>query len=127
MGIENNEGRLPELKLDYTKLSDEGGMNVVPAVILEEKTNRLLMVGFMNQAAYEKSREIGLATFWSRGRQRLWTKGEESGNSLIVQRWSSDCDDDTIAVWVKRLGPVCHKGPVSCFDPVESDNLKENL
>lgn len=127
MGIENNEGRLPDLELDYTKLYDDKGMGVIPAVILENETNRPLMVGFMNRQAYEKTRDTGLATFWTRSRQRLWTKGEASGNSLIIQRWLPDCDNDTIVAWVKPLGPACHRGTETCFDQVEDDTLKENL
>lgn len=116
MGIEGKKFELPDLELDYTKLSDEKGMGVIPAIILDEKTNQLLMVGFMNREAFVKSRETGLATFWTRGRQRLWTKGETSGNSLVIQRWLPDCDNDTLAIWVKPLGPTCHTGTQSCFD-----------
>lgn len=113
-----NEGNLPDLELDYTKLTDNTGMCVIPAVILEDKTNRPLMVGFMNRQAFEKSRETGLATFWTRGRKRLWTKGETSGNSLRIQRWLPDCDNDTIVAWVKPMGPVCHReGKATCFEP----------
>lgn len=126
MGTENNESKLPYLELDYTKLYDDKGMGVIPAVILEDGTNRPLMVGFMNREAFKKSREIGLATFWTRGRQRLWTKGETSGNSLIIQRWLPDCDNDTIVAWVKPLGPVCHRETETCFDQIENGNLKEN-
>lgn len=109
---------LPNLNLDYTKLYDEKGMGVIPAVILDATTGKVETVAFMNRQAFEKSREIGLATFWTRTRQRLWTKGETSGNGLIIQRWLPDCDNDTIVAWVKRMGPVCHRGTESCFDPI---------
>lgn len=116
MGIENNAGNLPDLELDYTKLFDEKGTGVIPAVILEDVTNRPLMVGFMNRPAFEKSLATGLATFWTRTRQTLWTKGETSGNGLVIQRWLPDCDNDTIVAWVKPMGPVCHRGTETCFD-----------
>lgn len=113
-----NKGNLPDLKLNYGKLYDEKGVGLIPAIILDDETNRLLMVGFMNPEAYSISRSTGLATFWSRDQRKLWTKGETSGNYLKIQRWIPDCDNDTIAVWVKPIGPVCHRGTESCFDPV---------
>lgn len=119
MGIGKIEGELPNLELDYTKLYDDKGTGLVPAVILEDGTNRPLMVGFMNRQAFEKSRTTGLATFWTRTKQRLWTKGETSGNTLEIQRWVPDCDNDTIVVWAKCNGPVCHRGTETCFDQVE--------
>ncbi len=117
MNIENMGGNLPDLRLDYTKLTDSNGMGVIPAVILDVEDGKPLMVAFMNQEALDKSRETGLATFWTRTRQGLWTKGETSGNSLVIQRWLPDCDNDTIVAWVKRNGPACHTGAISCFDP----------
>ena len=117
--VENNAGKLPDLELDYSKLYDDKGMGVIPAVILEDGTNRPLMAGFMNRQAFEKSMATGLATFWTRTRQALWTKGETSGNSLIIQRWLPDCDNDIIVAWVKPLGPVCHRETETCFDQVE--------
>ncbi len=110
-------GELPNLDLRFTNLYDEKGMGVPPAVILDAQTGKVEMVAFMNREAFEASRQTRLATFWTRTRQELWTKGETSGNSLIIQRWLPDCDDDTIVAWVKRLGPVCHRGTESCFDP----------
>ncbi len=112
----NNKEILPDLVLDYTKLYDTNGTPVVPAVILENGSKPPLMVGFMSREAFEASRAKGLATFWTRKEQRLWTKGETSGNSLIIQKWLPACDNDTLAVWAKRLGPVCHRGTESCFD-----------
>jgi phosphoribosyl-AMP cyclohydrolase len=90
---------------------------LVPAVIQDAESGEVLMVGFMNDVALAKTRETGLATFYSRSRQALWTKGETSGNKLAVQQIMVDCDDDTVLVKVKRLGDgnVCHTGARSCF------------
>ena len=98
--------------MNFTKL--EG---LVPAVIQDAESGEVLMVGFMNDAALARTRETGLATFYSRSRQTLWTKGETSGNRLAVQQILVDCDDDTVLVKVKRLGDgnVCHTGARSCF------------
>ena len=98
--------------MDYTKLD-----GLVPAVVQDEDSGEVLMVGFMNEAAFVKTRETGFATFFSRSRQKLWMKGETSGNKLAVRRIFVDCDDDTVLVTVKRLGDgnVCHTGARSCF------------
>jgi phosphoribosyl-AMP cyclohydrolase len=98
--------------MDFTKL---GGL--IPAVIPDAATNEVLMVGFMNQEALDRTRDTGFATFFSRSRDRLWTKGETSGNRLKVERIRVDCDDDTVLVMVTRLGDgnVCHTGERSCF------------
>jgi phosphoribosyl-AMP cyclohydrolase len=98
--------------MDFTKL---GGL--IPAVIQDAATNEVLMVGFMNQEALDRTRDTGFATFFSRSRDRLWTKGETSGNRLKVERIRVDCDDDTVLVMVTRLGDgnVCHTGERSCF------------
>jgi len=98
--------------MDFSKY---GGL--VPAVIQDEETSEILMVGFMNEAALARTQETGYATFFSRTRQQLWTKGETSGNKLAVSRILVDCDDDTLLLKVKRLGDgkVCHTGERSCF------------
>jgi phosphoribosyl-AMP cyclohydrolase len=98
--------------MDFSKL---GGL--VPAVIQDEQTNEVLMVGFMNQQALDRTIESGFATFFSRTRNALWMKGETSGNRLQVSQILVDCDDDTVLVKVKRLGEgnVCHTGERSCF------------
>lgn len=94
---------------------------LVPAVIQDADSGEVLMVGFMNDAALARTRETGLATFYSRSRQKLWTKGETSGNRLAVQQILVDCDDDTVLVKVKRLGDgnVCHTGERTCFRVLE--------
>jgi phosphoribosyl-ATP pyrophosphohydrolase/phosphoribosyl-AMP cyclohydrolase len=98
--------------VDFSKL---GGL--VPAVIQDDSSGEVLMVGFMNQEALERTLSTGFATFFSRTRGRLWTKGETSGNRLEVTRVLVDCDDDTVLVKVRRLGDgnVCHTGERTCF------------
>ena len=98
--------------MDFSKLD-----GLIPAVIQDDDSNEVLMVGFMNQEALDKTRVSGFATFFSRTRGTLWTKGETSGNSLQVQRILTDCDDDTVLVRVKPLGDgnVCHTGERTCF------------
>jgi phosphoribosyl-AMP cyclohydrolase len=98
--------------VDFTKLD-----GLVPAVIQDDESGEVLMVGFMNEDALAKTRETGYATFFSRSRQKLWMKGETSGNTLAVKRIFVDCDDDTVLLKVKRLGDgnVCHTGERTCF------------
>jgi phosphoribosyl-AMP cyclohydrolase len=98
--------------MDYSKLN-----GLIPAVIQDADTSEVLMVGFMNDEALARTRATGLATFFSRTRNTLWTKGETSGNRLQVTDLLVDCDDDTVLVKVKRLGDgnVCHTGERTCF------------
>ena len=98
--------------MDFSKL--EG---LIPAVVQDDQTGEVLMVGFMNEEALQATRDSGFATFFSRTRGKLWTKGETSGNRLQVTSLLADCDDDTVLVRVKRLGAgnVCHTGQRTCF------------
>jgi phosphoribosyl-AMP cyclohydrolase len=98
--------------LDFTKLD-----GLIPAVVQDADTLEVLMVGFMNEVALAETRRTGYATFFSRTRARLWTKGETSGNKLAVRRLLIDCDDDTVLLLVARegSGQVCHTGQRSCF------------
>jgi phosphoribosyl-AMP cyclohydrolase len=98
--------------MDFSKL---GGL--IPAVVQDADTSEVLMVGFMNEQALADTRRTGRATFFSRTRNRLWTKGETSGNTLEVVEALVDCDDDTVLLKVKRHGDgnVCHTGARSCF------------
>jgi phosphoribosyl-AMP cyclohydrolase len=98
--------------MDFSKLD-----GLIPAVIQDDDSNEVLMVGFMNQEALTLTKTSGFATFFSRSRNTLWTKGETSGNRLQVTRMLIDCDDDTLLVRVKRLGDgnVCHTGSRTCF------------
>lgn len=97
--------------LDYTKLN-----GLVPAVIQDDKTSKVLMLGFMNEEALAKTEETGKVTFFSRTKNRLWTKGEESGNFLNVVSIASDCDNDTLLIKVNPVGPTCHKGTDTCWN-----------
>ena len=98
--------------MDYSKLN-----GLIPAVIQDADTSEVLMVGFMNDEALERTRTTGFATFFSRTRNKLWMKGETSGNRLAVTDILVDCDNDTVLVKVKRQGDgnVCHTGERSCF------------
>jgi phosphoribosyl-AMP cyclohydrolase len=98
--------------MDFTKLD-----GLVPAVVQDAESGEVLMVGFMNEEAWEVTRRTGYVTFFSRSRQKLWTKGETSGNRLAVRDLLVDCDDDTVLVKAERQGDgqVCHTGERSCF------------
>ncbi|MGA2327376.1 MAG: phosphoribosyl-AMP cyclohydrolase [Bryobacteraceae bacterium] len=99
------------MELDFTKLD-----GLVPAVVQDAASGRVLMVGFMNQAAFRRTVETGFATFYSRSRQKLWMKGESSGHRLAVREIATDCDQDAVLLRVEALGPgVCHNGYRSCF------------
>lgn len=99
------------MDLDYSKL---GGL--ITAVIQDHESGRVLMVGFMNEEAFQKTVETGYATFYSRSRNKLWLKGETSGHRLVVKEIATDCDQDALLVRVEALGPgVCHEGYESCF------------
>lgn len=98
------------MNLDFSK---SGGL--IPAVIQDAETDKILMVGFMNEEAYNKTVENKLVTFYSRTRKRLWTKGEESGNYLEVVNILVDCDNDTLLIKANPSGPVCHTGADTCF------------
>ncbi|MFT3678767.1 MAG: bifunctional phosphoribosyl-AMP cyclohydrolase/phosphoribosyl-ATP diphosphatase HisIE [Ferruginibacter sp.] len=99
------------MKVDFTKYND----GLVPAVIQDAVTGKVLMLGFMNEAALEKTKEIQKVTFFSRSKKRLWTKGEESGNYLLLQEIKVDCDNDTLLIKVNPVGPVCHTGTDTCW------------
>lgn len=96
--------------IDFDKMN-----GLVPAIIQDFYTKNVLMLGFMNKDAYDKTIETGKVTFFSRTKQRLWTKGEESGNYLNVISVDIDCDNDTLLIKVKPTGPTCHTGTDSCF------------
>ncbi len=98
--------------MDFTKLD-----GLIPAIVQDEDSDEVLMVGFMNAEALAETRRTGFATFFSRTRGKLWTKGETSGNRLAVRRILVDCDEDTVLLRVTRLGDgnVCHTGERSCF------------
>ena len=98
------------MALDFAKM---GGL--IPAIIQDARTKNVLMLGFMNEEAYKKTLEINKVTFYSRTRNKLWTKGEESGNFLEVVSIAEDCDKDTLLIQAIPAGPVCHTGSATCF------------
>ena len=89
---------------------------LVPAVIQDHLTEKVLMLGYMNREALEQTRQEGKVTFFSRSKGRLWTKGEESGNFLLVKQIAVDCDQDTLLIKAEPLGPVCHTGADTCWN-----------
>jgi phosphoribosyl-ATP pyrophosphohydrolase/phosphoribosyl-AMP cyclohydrolase len=99
------------MDIDFSKNKD----GLVPAVVQDAQTKNVLMLGYMNEEAYNKTRESGKVTFFSRSKQRLWTKGEESGNFLHLKDIKVDCDNDTLLVSVHPEGPTCHKGTDTCW------------
>lgn len=99
------------MKIDFKKYSD----GLAPAVIQDYKTSKVLMLGFMNEAALNKTMAEGKVTFFSRSKQRLWTKGEESGHYLLVKQVLGDCDNDTLLIKAEPLGPTCHTGADTCW------------
>ena len=99
------------MTIDFSKLD-----GLVPAIIQDAKTLKVLMLGFMNEEAYNKTVETGLVTFYSRTRKTLWTKGETSGNYLKVVDIKNDCDNDTLLIQANPVGPVCHTGSDTCWD-----------
>ena len=106
------------MKVEFSKYAD----GLVPAVIQDDSTGKVLMLGFMNEAALAKTQELKKVTFFSRSKNRLWTKGEESGNFLLLKSIESDCDNDSLLVKVDPLGPVCHKGTDTCWSEKNSNS-----
>jgi phosphoribosyl-AMP cyclohydrolase / phosphoribosyl-ATP pyrophosphohydrolase len=99
------------MKIDFKKYSD----GLAPAVVQDYKTDKVLMLGFMNEEALKKTEQTGLVTFYSRSKKRLWTKGEESGNHLRLRQMLADCDNDTLLIKAEPTGPVCHTGADTCW------------
>lgn len=106
--------------LDWEK---QGGL--LPAVVQDVHNGRVLMLGYMNREALEATVETGHVTFWSRSKERLWTKGETSGNGLTLVAIDTDCDKDSLLVTAKPAGPTCHKGTLSCFPNAPSNFLAD--
>lgn len=106
------------MKLDFDK---QGGL--IPAIIQDYQTNKVLMLGYMNAEALKKTKELGKVTFFSRSKSRLWTKGEESGNFLHVVSITEDCDNDTLLIKANPVGPVCHTGMDTCFGEKNEEDI----
>ena len=107
------------MKIDFDKMD-----GLVPAIIQDAETKNVLMLGFMNKEAYEKTLETKHVTFWSRTRQTLWTKGETSGHFLNLVDMKIDCDNDTLLVRVHPVGPTCHTGTDTCWG--EENKMNDN-
>lgn len=108
------------MNIDKLKLDSNG---LLPAIIQDYKTLDVLMLGYMNAESIKRTKETGYVTFYSRSQQKLWTKGETSGNKLILKNLFIDCDNDTILVFADPMGPTCHKGPVTCFNDKNISNI----
>ena len=106
------------MKIDFNKNKD----GLIPAIIQDATTKNVLMLGYMNKEAYQKTMDTQKVTFFSRTKQRLWTKGEESGNYLDLVDIKNDCDNDTLLIFVTPVGPTCHKGSDTCWN---EDNSQE--
>jgi phosphoribosyl-AMP cyclohydrolase / phosphoribosyl-ATP pyrophosphohydrolase len=108
---------------DFSKYTDQ----LVPAIIQDAASGVVLMLGFMNEESLRITKESGKVTFWSRSKNRLWTKGEESGNFLHVVEVMSDCDNDTLLIKVNPEGPVCHTGSDTCWNESNADKFLYQL
>ena len=113
--------KFSDFKLDKT------GDGLLPVIIQDATTLKVLMLGYMNEEAFEKSAAEGRVTFWSRSRQALWTKGETSGNFLHIVEMFPDCDNDTLLIKARPDGPTCHRGTTSCFDTPEDEGFIRTL
>jgi len=107
------------MNIDFNKNND----GLVPAIIQDAKTSKVLMLGYMNKEAYDKTIEIEKVTFYSRTKSRLWTKGEESGNFLNLVSIKNDCDNDSLLILVNPIGPTCHKGTDTCWEETNSPSF----
>lgn len=111
------------MNIDFAKYSD----GLVPAIIQDDNTGKVLMLGFMNDEALQKTKATGQVTFYSRSKRRLWTKGEESGNFLNLKAIIADCDNDTLLIKASPVGPVCHTGADTCFNETNSNDFLQTL
>ena len=112
------------MKIDFKKYSD----GLVPAIIQDAYTGKVLMLGFMNEEAFNKTNELQKVTFFSRSKNRLWVKGEESGNYLLLKGIKADCDNDTLLIKANPVGPVCHTGTDTCWgEKNTNENFLEQL
>jgi phosphoribosyl-ATP pyrophosphohydrolase/phosphoribosyl-AMP cyclohydrolase len=104
------------MEIDFSRLAH----GLIPAIIQDSETKNVLMLGYMNKEAYQKTVETGKVTFYSRSKQRLWTKGEESGNFLNLVDIKNDCDEDSLLIQAKPVGPTCHTGADTCWQEPNS-------
>jgi len=108
------------MDINFKKYTD----GLVPVIIQDHETQKVLMLGFMNEEAFNRTMDEGKVTFYSRSKKRLWTKGEESSNLLLVKHIAIDCDNDTLLIKAEPLGPVCHTGADTCWN---EKNRKEDF
>ncbi len=108
------------MEVNFKKNAD----GLVPVIVQDYRTEKVLMLGYMNQEALDKTMQDGKVTFYSRSKKRLWVKGEESGNFLLVKNIAADCDQDTLLIKAQPLGPVCHTGADTCWD---EENHKDDF
>lgn len=113
--------KFSDFKLEKT------GDGLLPVIIQDESTLKVLMLGYMNKEAFEKTAKEGRVTFYSRSKGRLWTKGETSGNFLTVKEMYADCDADTLLIKAVPAGPACHRGTTACFDTPEDEGFIRTL
>ena len=106
---------------------EKTGDGLLPVIVQDATTLKVLMLGYMNEEAFEKSAAEGVVTFWSRGRKCLWTKGETSGNFLHIVKMWADCDGDTLLIQARPDGPTCHRGTTACFDTEEDEGFVRSL
>jgi phosphoribosyl-ATP pyrophosphohydrolase/phosphoribosyl-AMP cyclohydrolase len=111
------------MKPDFNKFPDK----LVPVIVQDASTNKVLMLGYMNDAAYEQTLIEKKITFYSRSKQRLWTKGETSGNFLFIKDILIDCDNDCLLIKANPVGPVCHTGADTCFNEMNEDSFLYEL
>lgn len=108
------------MKIDFSKYPD----GLVPAIIQDSVTHKVLMLGYMNEESLQRTQEEGKVVFYSRSKKRLWMKGEESGHFLMVEKIKTDCDADTLLIMARPTGPVCHTGADTCFN---EKNINDNF
>src|SRR6185503_14369027 len=123
MNLQNSPLGAGGMQPDFSKYSD----GLVPVIIQDAVSNKVLMLGFMNEEAMNKTTAEGKVTFYSRSKQRLWTKGETTNNFLLVEEIIPDCDNDTLLIKVSPTGPVCHTGADTCFNENNSSFSLEKL
>lgn len=115
------------MNFSIDEIAFEKGNGLIPAVIQDAQTRNVLMLGYMDQEALEKTIQEGRVTFYSRSKERLWTKGESSGNFLEVKDLQLDCDQDTLLIKVTPVGPVCHTGSDTCFNTANQPDFVHHL
>jgi len=118
-----NKAKDGSMNPDFSKYND----GLVPAIVQDNNTGKVLMLGFMNKEAFTQTQKEGKVTFYSRSKKRLWTKGETSGNFIFVKNILPDCDNDTILIKAKPTGPVCHTGADTCFNEINPTFTLETL